>query len=171
MRLRIFSRGAAWCLEAFFVLLGIASVWAWFAMVRMRGKTWPDALERLDSREGVLRDELRADVEMLAAHVGDRSVRRLMGLHASADRIASAFESSGFTSRRQTFNVEGVACDNVEAEIAGMGYRAIMVTDTAPLRYPYYHTTSDTPDKLDYDRMARVVGGLERVVGALADGT
>src|SRR5205814_10011080 len=32
------------------------------------------------------------------------------------------------------------------------GYPAIMVTDTAPFRYPYYHSSSDTPDKLDYDR-------------------
>jgi hypothetical protein len=41
-----------------------------------------------------------------------------------------------------------------------MGYPAIMVTDTAPFRYPYYHTPEDTPDKIDYGRMARVVGGL-----------
>lgn len=48
------------------------------------------------------------------------------------------------------------------------GYRALMVTDTAPFRYPHYHTTSDTPDKVDYERMARVVAGLERVVRRLA---
>jgi hypothetical protein len=42
-----------------------------------------------------------------------------------------------------------------------------MVTDTAPFRYPHYHTGADTPDKLDYERMARVVAGLERVVGEL----
>ncbi|HET8548916.1 MAG TPA: M28 family peptidase [Bryobacteraceae bacterium] len=48
------------------------------------------------------------------------------------------------------------------------GYPAIMVTDTAPYRYPYYHSAEDTPDKLDYDRMARVVRGIERVVRALA---
>ena len=39
-----------------------------------------------------------------------------------------------------------------------------MVTDTAPFRYPHYHTLRDTPDKLDYDRLARVVRGLEGVV-------
>jgi Zn-dependent M28 family amino/carboxypeptidase len=44
------------------------------------------------------------------------------------------------------------------------GYRALMVTDTAPYRYPYYHTAQDTPDKLDYDRMARAVSGLTAVV-------
>ncbi|MGF7150535.1 hypothetical protein FHS96_004193 [Sphingomonas zeicaulis] len=47
-----------------------------------------------------------------------------------------------------------------------VGIPALMVTDTAPFRYPYYHTQSDTPDKLDYQRLARVVEGLERVVRA-----
>src|SRR5438477_6679717 len=49
------------------------------------------------------------------------------------------------------------------------GYRAIMITDTAPYRNPFYHTPQDTPDKLDYDRMARVVHGLSYVVRALAN--
>ncbi len=50
------------------------------------------------------------------------------------------------------------------------GYPAIMVTDTAPFRYPYYHTNEDTPDKLTYDRFARVVEGLRWVVKDLANG-
>jgi hypothetical protein len=48
------------------------------------------------------------------------------------------------------------------------GYRAVMVTDTAFFRYPYYHSPEDTYEKLDYDRMARVVAGLERVTRDLA---
>jgi hypothetical protein len=44
------------------------------------------------------------------------------------------------------------------------GYPAIMITDTAPFRYPYYHSASDTPDKLDYDRFALVVSGMEKVI-------
>ena len=39
-------------------------------------------------------------------------------------------------------------------------YPALMVTDTAPYRYPHYHTLRDTPDKVDYERLARVVTGL-----------
>jgi hypothetical protein len=49
------------------------------------------------------------------------------------------------------------------------GYPAFMITDTAPFRYPHYHTQQDTPDKIDYERMARVVGGIERVVRRLAE--
>lgn len=48
------------------------------------------------------------------------------------------------------------------------GYPALMVTDTAPFRYPHYHEPEDTPEKLDYERMARVVAGLVRVVSAAA---
>jgi hypothetical protein len=39
-----------------------------------------------------------------------------------------------------------------------------MVTDTAPFRYPHYHTLRDTPDKLGYGHLARVVKGLEGVL-------
>jgi len=50
-----------------------------------------------------------------------------------------------------------------------IGAPAIMVTDTAPFRYPYYHTANDTPDKLDYDKVARVVVGLKHVAMKLAE--
>lgn len=48
------------------------------------------------------------------------------------------------------------------------GYPALMIADTAFLRYPYYHTAEDTPDKLDYASMARVVKGLARTMESLA---
>jgi Zn-dependent M28 family amino/carboxypeptidase len=48
------------------------------------------------------------------------------------------------------------------------GYPAIMITDTAPFRYPHYHSSTDTPDKLDYDRFALVVSGMQSVIAELA---
>jgi hypothetical protein len=48
------------------------------------------------------------------------------------------------------------------------GYPALMVTDTALYRYPAYHAADDTPEKVDYERTARVVAGLARVLGDLA---
>lgn len=45
-----------------------------------------------------------------------------------------------------------------------VGIPALMITDTAPFRYPHYHTAADTPDKVNYERLARVVTGLERVI-------
>ncbi len=49
------------------------------------------------------------------------------------------------------------------------GYPAVMITDTAMFRYPYYHDPRDTPDKLDFDRMARVVDGLKPVIEELVN--
>jgi hypothetical protein len=49
------------------------------------------------------------------------------------------------------------------------GYPGIMVTDTALFRYPHYHKSSDSPDKLDYDRFALVVSGMEKVIESLAN--
>ena len=48
------------------------------------------------------------------------------------------------------------------------GYPAIMVTDTAPFRYPWYHTAQDTTDKIDFEKLAQVVDGLEAVIVSLA---
>lgn len=50
-----------------------------------------------------------------------------------------------------------------------VGYPAMMVTDTAPFRYAYYHTMGDTPDKVDGARLARVVAGIERVIDNLVN--
>jgi Zn-dependent M28 family amino/carboxypeptidase len=49
------------------------------------------------------------------------------------------------------------------------GYAGVMITDTAPNRYPHYHTAADKPDQVDFPRMARVVWGLERVIRELAE--
>ncbi len=47
------------------------------------------------------------------------------------------------------------------------GYPAVMITDTAPYRYPWYHSAQDTPDKVDYERMVYVVDGLAKMLEAL----
>lgn len=51
------------------------------------------------------------------------------------------------------------------------GYRAVMITDTAPFRYPHYHRDTDTFDQVDYQRLSRVVNGLEGVVKDLSNGS
>jgi hypothetical protein len=47
------------------------------------------------------------------------------------------------------------------------GWPAVMVTDTAQYRNPHYHSATDTPDTLDYDRLARVVHGLSEMIHSL----
>jgi Zn-dependent M28 family amino/carboxypeptidase len=51
------------------------------------------------------------------------------------------------------------------------GYRAAMITDTAFYRYPWYHTSHDTPDKLNYPEFARMTSGLCQALVALTDVT
>jgi Zn-dependent M28 family amino/carboxypeptidase len=48
------------------------------------------------------------------------------------------------------------------------GVPALVVTDTGPYRNPHDRKPTDTPDTIDYERMARVVKGLEPVIRAVA---
>ncbi len=48
------------------------------------------------------------------------------------------------------------------------GYRGVMVTDTAFMRYPFYHTAQDVPAKMNFPAMARVVDGVVEAVADLA---
>lgn len=49
------------------------------------------------------------------------------------------------------------------------GFPAVMVTDTAFLRNERYHRPDDTPDTLDYARLAKVAARLAEVVAEVAD--
>lgn len=44
------------------------------------------------------------------------------------------------------------------------GFPSMMVTDTAPFRNPHYHELDDLPENVDYESLARVTKGLERVL-------
>jgi Zn-dependent M28 family amino/carboxypeptidase len=47
------------------------------------------------------------------------------------------------------------------------GYPAIMITDTAPFRYPYYHDPKDTADRICYDHLTRIISGLQATIAEL----
>jgi hypothetical protein len=47
-------------------------------------------------------------------------------------------------------------------------FPALMVTDTAPFRNPYYHSVADLPHTVDYPSLARITIGLACVLEALA---
>jgi Zn-dependent M28 family amino/carboxypeptidase len=49
------------------------------------------------------------------------------------------------------------------------GYRAVMATDTAYHRYPYYHTADDTPDKVNLPKLAEATAALYRCCRAMAE--
>jgi hypothetical protein len=50
-----------------------------------------------------------------------------------------------------------------------VGYRGVMITDTAVFRNPNYHTPNDKPDTLDYARLARVTSGVNEIIARLVD--
>jgi Zn-dependent M28 family amino/carboxypeptidase len=51
------------------------------------------------------------------------------------------------------------------------GFPGVEITDTAPYRNPFYHTPRDTPERLDYERLARFTWAMRAVVEQLTDGT
>jgi Zn-dependent M28 family amino/carboxypeptidase len=98
------------------------------------------------------------------AFVGNFSSRSLVRRCVGVFRTQAAFPSEG--AAVPAF-LPGVGWSDHESFWEN-GYPAVMVTDTAPFRYPHYHQKGDTPDKIDYERCARVVAGVERVVRDLA---
>lgn len=98
------------------------------------------------------------------AFVSDLSSRALMHEALAAFRRHAQFPSEGVAAPAA---IPGVDWSDHWA-FRDAGYPAVMVTDTAPYRYPHYHTAADTPDKLDYERLARVVSGLYAMAKALA---
>jgi len=91
--------------------------------------------------------------------------RRVMRRLAKAFRRSSEFPLEHVA----TFaTVPGVAWSD-HRSFWHHGYRALMVTDTAFYRYPYYHTAEDTAEKLDYERLAILTEGLFGAIRQLVD--
>jgi hypothetical protein len=316
------------------IIVVVAVVVAWWTMIRMPGRSYNDTPPSVSVEQSKLRDELAADVQMLAGEIGERNVPHYPQLRAAADFIEQSLSAARLPVRRDSYEVAGKRCDNIEAELRGStsdivligahydsvfgapgandngsgvaamlalarrfagkpayrtirfvafaneeppyfltpqmgslvyagrckqrgdrivamlsletigyfsnapgsqryplpglglfyptrgnfigfvgnvssrrlvrrvigdfrkhadipcegaalpagvpgvgwsdhwsfwqnGYAAVMVTDTAPFRYPHYHSSADTPDKLDYESMSRVVAGLQNVVARL----
>lgn len=98
------------------------------------------------------------------AFVSDFRSRGIMRRLVSAFRSCSDFPAE---SAAAFFWIPGVAWSD-HYSFWRRGYRALMVTDTAFYRYPYYHTPQDTPAGLDYTRLAAVATGLAEAFAALA---
>lgn len=98
------------------------------------------------------------------AFVGNVDSRALVRSAVGAFRQAASFPSEGAALPEHTI---GIGWSD-HAPFWNAGYPAIMVTDTALFRYHDYHRVTDTPDKIDFERLARVVDGLAHVVEVLA---
>jgi hypothetical protein len=92
--------------------------------------------------------------------VGDLRSRHVVRQAIDSFRHAARFPSEGVATLA---TIPGVGWSHQWA-FWQHGYPGIMVTDTAPFRYPAYHTAHDRPDQINYERLARVVDGLARVI-------
>jgi Zn-dependent M28 family amino/carboxypeptidase len=97
------------------------------------------------------------------AFVGDLGARSLVRRSIKAFRDHARFPSEGVAAPGF---IPGVTWSD-HWSYRSHGFPAIMVTDTAFYRYPHYHLPSDTPEKLDYERMARVALGLSSMLKEL----
>lgn len=103
------------------------------------------------------------DAGNFIAFVGNLGSRSLLRNSIRTFRETTSFPSDGVAAPEF---IKGIGWSDHWA-FWQEGYPGIMITDTAPYRYPHYHEATDTPDKLDYGRMARVVAGVGRVVEGL----
>jgi Zn-dependent M28 family amino/carboxypeptidase len=96
--------------------------------------------------------------------VGNTSSRPLVREMVRTFRETTAFPSEGIAAPAW---IAGIGWSD-QWSFWQEGYQGVMVTDTAPFRNPNYHLQGDKPETLDYERMARVVQGIAKVVGRLA---
>ena len=106
------------------VVAVFALLW-WFG-VRMPGKNISGAAV-LSSDEMKLREELRADVRTLAGDIGERNILRYAQLNQAADFIESSFSKTGLKPRRDTYEINGQACHNIEVEVPGKQSEVVLI--------------------------------------------
>jgi hypothetical protein len=98
------------------------------------------------------------------AFVGDLGARTLVRKAIGFFRKSSSFPSEGVAAPAALPGI--TASDHGSFRLHG--FPAVMITDTAYNRNPHYHRASDTPDTLDYDRMARVALGIAAMLRELS---
>ena len=98
------------------------------------------------------------------AFVGSIGSRELVHASIASFRQHATLPSAGSAAPKQ---MPGIGWSD-QWSFWKVGYPAIMVTSTAPYRDPNYHQPSDSPEKLDYPRLARAVDALLQTVADLA---
>lgn len=109
---------------------------------------------------------LYPDTGNFVAFIGNLRSRQLVRAAIASFRSHAAIASEGIAAPELLPDIRR----SDHASFWHHHYPAIMVTDTAPFRYPHYHTAQDTPDKIDFNRLAQVTAGLNHVIRDLAQG-
>ena len=95
--------------------------------------------------------------------VGNLKSRRMVKL--AGDKLTAACDVQVETLTVPNFFPGVGLSDN--ASFWKMGFKAILITDTAFYRNPNYHTLQDTIDTLDFDKMTSLCEGLAETVKEL----
>ncbi|TAJ04880.1 MAG: M28 family peptidase [Planctomycetota bacterium] len=97
------------------------------------------------------------------AFVGDWDSRELVRRCVGAFRACSPLPCEGMAAPRALRDI----ARSDHSQFWKIGVPALMVTDTSEFRYAHYHKRSDTPEKLDYRRLALATDGVAGVVRVL----
>jgi hypothetical protein len=151
--IQLFNRAALIRLAILSIILVILFSWAWFAKIQMPGQSFRGQLSPLTRKEVALRDALKRDVEKLASEIGQRNYDYYNGLTAAADFLKASLAQAGYQVQQQDYAIDKQMYYN---------------SNTAAFRYLHYHTMDDTPDKVNYEYLARVVAGLEQAIAELS---
>jgi Zn-dependent M28 family amino/carboxypeptidase len=99
------------------------------------------------------------------AFVGNLRSRSLVTRSLQAFRKHASFPSEGIAAPSI---IPGISWSD-QWSFWKQGYPAIMITDTAPFRYPAYHSPRDTPEKVNFEKMVYVVKGMKKVIETLLE--
>jgi hypothetical protein len=112
--------------------------------LRMPGVRYAGPLPPMTAEQEAIEGEIRRDVEHLAGTIGERNVYRPAALKAAEEYLEAQFTAMGFTVGRQTYDVLGVPCSNLEVEIGGRTRREEIVIVGA-----HYDTVAGSPGAND----------------------
>jgi Zn-dependent M28 family amino/carboxypeptidase len=108
------------------------------------------------------------DAGNFVAFVGNINSRSFLHESLAAFRASARFPSAGLSMPQLL--VPGIRRSDHSSYWTN-DYPAVMITDTAEYRNPNYHQLTDTPDTLDYERMALVLEGLITMIESMAADT
>ena len=129
----------------------------WGIMLRMPGTSFAGPLPDLSADERALSDALKRDLDMLSLTIGERNVEHPVELARAATWLEAQLRGAGYEPQRQTYDVAGMECANIEAELHGSS-----APDEIVLVGAHYDSASGSPGANDNGTGAVSVLALAR---------
>ncbi len=107
--------------------LALLGVVGWLMMIRMPGKSSRGTAAPLSAEELTLRQELMTHVQKLGGEIGERNMARYPRLLEAAEYIESQLSTAGWKVRRDSYEVQGKSCHNLEVELPGASPEIVLI--------------------------------------------